>query len=87
MPNTKIIFIWTTRPSDKLDFAKLKSFRIIKVLGPVTYELDLPDSMRITRIRYISVLKLIDPEVPLIENIPDINPKSQEKVWEVKKNN
>ena len=32
------------------------------------------------RIRYISVLKLADPEAPLIEDIPDINPKSQKKV-------
>ena len=40
--------------------------------------------MRITRIRYISVLKLVDPEAPLIKNIPNINPKSQEKVWEIK---
>ena len=37
------------------------------------------------RIRYILVLDLIDLEVPLIKNIPDIDPKSQEKVWEVKK--
>ena len=41
--------------------------------------------MRITRIRYVLVLKSADPEAPLIENIPDINSKSQEKVWEVKK--
>ena len=41
--------------------------------------------MKITKIRYVSVLKLVDPEAPLIKNIPDINPKSQEKVWEIKK--
>ena len=41
--------------------------------------------MRITRIRYILVLKLVDLEVPLIKNILDINPKSQKKVWEVQK--
>ena len=40
------------------------------------YKLDLPDSMRITRIQYILVLKLVDPAAPLIENIPDINLKS-----------
>ena len=57
----------------------------MKILGPVTYKLDLPNSIRITRIYYILVLKLADPEVPLIKDIPDINPKSQEKVWEVKK--
>ena len=31
------------------------------------------------------VLKLVDPEAPLIENIPNINPKSQKKVWKIKK--
>ena len=41
--------------------------------------------MKITRIRHILVLKLVDPEAPLMENIPDIDPESQEKVWEVKK--
>ena len=49
------------------------------------YKLDLLDSIRITRIYYILVLKLADLEAPLMENIPDINPKSQEKVWEIKK--
>ena len=41
--------------------------------------------MKITKIRHILVLKLADPEAPLIKNIPDINPKSQKKVWEIKK--
>ena len=36
-------------------------------------------------IRYISVLELVHLEAPLIENIPDINPKSQKKVWKIKK--
>ena len=49
------------------------------------YELDLPDSIKITKIRYILVLKLADPEAPLIKNISDINLKSQEKVWKIKK--
>ena len=37
------------------------------------------------KIRHVSVLKPVDPETPLIKDIPDINPKSQEKVWEIKK--
>ena len=41
--------------------------------------------MRIIRIRHISVLKLVDLGTPLMENIPDINSKSQEKIWEIKK--
>ena len=68
------------RLSDKLDFIKLGPFKILRVLGPVIYKLDFPDSIKIMRIRYISVLELVDLEAPLIENIPDINPKSQEKV-------
>ena len=52
----------------------------MKVLKLIIYKLDLPDSIRNTRIYYILVLKLIDPEAPLMKNIPDINPKSQEKV-------
>ena len=63
-----------------MDFAKLRLFKVLKVLGLVIYKLNLPDSIRITRIYYILVLKLTDPEVPLIENILNINPKSQKKV-------
>ena len=35
--------------------------------------------------RHISVLKLVDPEAPLINNISDIDPESQEKIWKIKK--
>ena len=73
------------RPSNKLNFAKLEPFKILKILGLVTYKLDFLDSMKITRIRHILVLELVDPEVSLIENILDINPKSQKKVWKIKK--
>ena len=64
------------RLSNKLDFTKLEPFKVLKVLGLVMYELDLSDSIKIMRIRYVSVLKLVDLEVPLIKNIPDINLKS-----------
>ena len=79
------MFIWIIRPSDKLDFAKLGSFKILKILELVMYELDLPGSMKIIRIRHVSVLESADPEAPLIKDIPDIDPESQEKVWEIKK--
>ena len=36
--------------------------------------------MRITQVHHVLVLKLEDPEAPLIKNIPDIDLKSQEKV-------
>ena len=61
------------RLSNKLDFAKLRPFKILRVLGPIIYKLNFPDSMRIMRIRYMLILKLIDPEVSLMEDIPNIN--------------
>ena len=64
------------RPSNKLDFAKLGPFKIIRVLELVIYKLDLLDSMRITKIYYILVLELEDPEASLIKNILNIDPKS-----------
>ena len=78
------MFIQITRPSNKLDFIKLEFFKILKVLGPVTYKLNFPDSMRIIRIRHILVLKLVDSEALLIKDIPDINSESQKKVWKIK---
>ena len=74
--NIKIIFIQTTRPSNKLNFIKLDFFKIIKVLGLIMYKLHLLESMRITQIHHILVLELIDPEAQLIKNILDINLKS-----------
>ena len=74
------MFIRIIRPSNKLDFAKLELFKIVKVLELITYKLDLPDSIKIMKIRHVLILKLVDPEAPLIKDIPDINPKSQEKV-------
>ena len=47
MLNIEIIFIQTIRLSDKLSFTKLESFKIVKVLEPVIYKLNFPDSMRI----------------------------------------
>ena len=85
MLNMKIIFIWITQLSDKLDFAKVGPFKILRVLELVIYKLDLPDSMKIIRIRHVLVLKLADLEAPLIKDMLDIDPKSQEKVWEIKK--
>ena len=41
--------------------------------------------MKITRIKHVLVLKPADLEALLIKDILDINLKSQEKVWEIKK--
>ena len=68
-----------------MDFTKLKFFKILKVLELVTYKLDLPNSIKIIKIRHVLVLELADPEAPLIKDILDINPKSQKKIWEIKR--
>ena len=44
------------------------------------YKLDLLDSIKIIKIRHILILKLVDPETPLIKDILNINPKNQKKV-------
>ena len=77
------MFIIIIKLSNKLDFAKLELFKVLKVLELITYKLDLPDSIRITRICYISVLKLADSETPFIKDIPNINSKSQKKIEEI----
>ena len=64
------------RLSDKLNFVKLELFRVLKVLELITYKLDLPNSIKIMKIWYISVLELADSEAPFMEDIPDIDPKS-----------
>jgi hypothetical protein len=45
------------RPSDKLDHTKLGPFKINKKLGPVTFRLEMPESIRIHLIFYISLLE------------------------------
>ena len=68
------------RLSDKLNFAKLKLFKIVRALGLIIYKLDLPDSIRIIKVYYILVLELVDLGASLIKDILDIDPESQEKV-------
>ena len=41
--------------------------------------------MRIIKIYHILVLKLVDPGAPLIEDVPDINPKSRKRFRRSKK--
>ena len=74
--NTKTTFIQITRSSDKLNFAKLELFWIIKVLEPLIYKLKLLEYIKILYIQYISILEPADPDIPVIEDIPDIDPES-----------
>jgi hypothetical protein len=49
--------IKTKRLSTKLDHTKLSPYKIQKVLGPLTYELELPQSIRIHPVFHISLLE------------------------------
>ena len=46
------------RSSDKLDYTKLRPFKIKKKLGKVIFKLIMPKGMRIHLIFYISLLKI-----------------------------
>ena len=46
------------RPNDKLDYTKLRPFKIEKKLGPVTFKLIMLKGMRIHLIFHISLLEL-----------------------------
>ena len=49
------------------------------------YELDLLERIKILYIWYISVLETAHKNILLMTDTLDIDPESQEKVWEVKK--
>ena len=62
--------IKTERPSKKLDDKNLGSFPIKRRVGQASYELELPESMRIHPVFHSSLLRL-DPDNPLTGQIPE----------------
>jgi len=57
--------IRTTRPTRKLDWKRLGSYKVVRRISPYAYELELPASIRIHRVQPVS---LLDPVVddPLV---------------------
>jgi len=51
--------IRTTRPTRKLDWKCLGPFRVRKQVSPYAYELDLPASIRIHRVKPVSLLDIL----------------------------
>ena len=75
--------IKTKWPSNKLNHTKLRPFWIAKTKGSVNYELELPLTMRIHPVFHVSLLEPADPEMPIQENPPEIDPESQDAKFEV----
>ena len=67
----------TTRPMKKLDYKKVGPFRILDVIGPVNYKLQLPDNMRINPVFHVSLLE------PATEDAPTIAPQLAEEENEI----
>ena len=74
--------IKTKRQSSKLDFLKLGLFKVKSIKGPVNYELELPKSMRIHPVFYISLLERADPDTPVDDSV-EIALEDQEETYEV----
>ena len=78
--------IKTTRPSEKLDYKRLGPFKVLKVISNVVYKLQLPSTIKIHLIFYISLLEPfktseLRPELP---PPPPIVIKGEEE-WQVEK--
>ena len=76
--------IKTKRSSNKLNYTKLESYRVLRFKKSVNYELELSKSMRIHSVFHISILELADSETSLQINSSDINSESQVEEYEVK---
>ena len=75
--------IKTKRPSNKLNYTKLGSYRVLRFKGSINYELELSKSMRIHPVFHISILEPADSETPLQTNSSGIDPESQIEEYEV----
>jgi hypothetical protein len=76
--------IKTTRPSDKLDYKKLGPFKIVRNIKKVSFELQLPPTMKIYPVFHISFLKPANPNIPQ-GPAPKIHPDSQKFEDEVER--
>ena len=72
------------KPTKKLDYIKIRSFLIDKIIGSVNYRLQLPSDIdKYHNIFYIFLLKPADPKTPLqiiFNYIPD-----EEEKFKIKK--
>ena len=75
--------IKTKWPSNKLNHMKLEPFQIAKTKRSINYELKLSLTMWIHLVFHVSLLESADPEMPIQENPPEIDPESQDDEFKV----
>jgi len=75
--------IKTQRPSKKLDHTKIGPYRILRKLGPVTFELQIPEGMNIHSIFHKNLLEPAPPDAkpgPVL-----IDEETQEPLYDVER--
>ena len=77
--------IETTRPSKKLDHVKIGPFKIVRNIKDTSYELELPEGMKIYPVFHISLLEPAPANVPTLTQVPDNYLMEQEERYEVRK--
>jgi RNase H-like domain found in reverse transcriptase/Reverse transcriptase (RNA-dependent DNA polymerase)/Integrase zinc binding domain/Chromo (CHRromatin Organisation MOdifier) domain len=76
--------IKTKRPSTKLDFKKLGPYEVEEKIGPVNYQLKLPQGSRLHPVFHISLLEPTKGPTPVATS-EDIQPENDPDVYEVEK--
>jgi len=75
--------IKTKRSSNKLNYMKLESFKILEEKKLINYKLNLSASMKIHLIFHISLLKFADSNTSIQTKSSEINSESQNIKYEV----
>ena len=73
------------RLSKKLDYIKIKLFKILQKLSKVIYKLDLLKKIKIYPVQYITMLELVYKDFKLLVYKVNIYKKQKEDKWLVKK--
>ena len=72
------------QPSKKLDYTKLRLFKVKAVKRPLNYELELLPQMKIYLVFHVMYLEPANNNIQLKTNLPKIDPDNQEIEYKVK---
>jgi hypothetical protein len=75
--------IKTRRPSDKLDHTKIGPYKIKRKLGPVTFEMELPEGMNIYPVFHKSLLEQAPQDAK--PGVVLLDKETQEPMWDIEK--